>query len=137
MRRLVALLVATAFIAASCGSGPTPAVEARGLVPTTTTTTEPLPEGLVIVKIRNASFSPQIVELDLDKFHTVRWVNEDADVEYIVQERRETFVSPPLKTGDEFEVDFRGEDLGPKLWRYETTRGLQRITGTIDARPSQ
>ncbi len=137
MRRLVVLVVAMAFITAACGSGPSPEVEARGLVPTTTTTTEPLPEGVVIVKIRNAAFSPQIVELDLKSKYIVRWVNEDAGVEYVVKERRETFVSPPLQAGDEFEIDFRSEDLGPKLWRYETTRGLQRITGTIDARPSQ
>jgi len=119
---------------AACGSGPSDAALIRNEQPSTTTTTEPLPEGVVQIIITNGAFSPSNLELDVDEFWIVRWENRD-EFEYVIEARRREFTSDPLPQGATFEVDFR--EFEPGLYRYSTTIGNQRIPGLIDTRPAQ
>lgn len=134
MRRLVAILIATT-LAAACGSGPSPEALERDQLPGATTTTEPPPEGVFVVTIRNGSLAPSNVNLNLETHWIVRWENRDAPREYVLTERNGVFESPLLEPGDSFEFDF--SDLEPGLYRYHTEIGAQRIPGLIDTRPAR
>lgn len=145
MRRwkLTALLVVVALlvlIGATQSSGPAPGVVAADRQPSTTTTTEPLPEGIFVVRIENGSFIPSVLDLDLDRFQVVRWINTDA-VPYQITSRQRgddgefLFQSAELARGDSFEFDFSTLESG--VHRYSTARGAQVIPGLVDTRPSQ
>ena len=149
MRRpltLVALPVALLIVAASCASGPSEAAKLRNLAPATTTTTVPLPEGIQLVKILNASFQPSVLELDTTELPTVRWENTD-DVEYTIFSRDKVpdpadasvriplFESPPIPPGGTWDFDFTSLDLG--VYRYFIVRGAQTIPGLVDTRTAQ
>ncbi len=137
MRRtlaLIALPMALLVVAGACASGPSPEARARNVAPSTTTTTEPLPEGVSLVRIRNASFQPAVLELNVNQTPVVRWENLD-DVEYTILARRQEFESPPLPPGGSWEFDF--STLEPAVYRYLITRGAQTIPGLVDTRPAQ
>jgi len=137
MRRhhlLLAAFVTMTTIAAACASGPSPEVLSRGLSPSTTTTTEPLPEGLALVKITNASFQPSVLELNTNVIPVVRWENLD-NVDYVILARGKEFESPNMAPGDTWDFDFT--TLEPGVYRYFITRGAQTIPGLVDTRPAQ
>lgn len=134
-RSLLLVSVPLAIMAAAaCASGPSPEVAARGLRPPVTTTTEPLAEGIVLIKIFNAAFQPAVLELDPTLFPVVRWENTD-DVEYTIFARNGEFESPAITPGATWEFDFSA--LEPAVYRYFTIRGAQSIPGLIDTRPAQ
>jgi hypothetical protein len=81
-----ALIVLLVILGLTQRSGPSDAVVAADRRPSTTTTTEPLPEGVFTIKISNGAFSPAVHELDLNEFQIVRWENLD-DVTYVVTAR--------------------------------------------------
>lgn len=126
--------LAVVVVAAACASGPSPDAIARNQQPEQTVTTEALPEGLVVVRIDNASFRPSVLELDPVATPVVRWVNLD-DVEYTIIARGKEFESPVLAEGDTWEFDF--STLEPAVYRYFITRGAQTIPGLVDTRPAQ
>jgi plastocyanin len=121
-------------LAAACASGPSAEVAARGLRPSVTTTTEPLAEGIVLIKIFNAAFQPAVIDLDPSRFPVVRWENTD-DVEYTIFARGDEFESPVIQPGMTWDFDF--STLEPGVYRYFTVRGAQSIPGLIDTRPAQ
>jgi hypothetical protein len=135
VRRLLAITLATTLAAAACGSGPSPEAMERDQLPGATTTTEPPPEGVFIVSIRNGSLAPSNVNLNLETHWIVRWENNDPPREYVLTERNGLFESPVLEPGDSFEIDF--SEFDPGLYRYHTEIGAQRIPGLIDTRPSR
>lgn len=121
------------LVATACASGPS-SPDLPG--PTVTTTTEPPPEGTVIVTISNGSFRPSNLDVDLTKTPIVRWIHEDvAEREYIIVARNGEFESPLLTPGDTFEVDF--SEFEPAIYRYNATLGNSRVPGTVDTRPEQ
>jgi hypothetical protein len=125
-----------AVLLGACASGPSDAALAEGRIPVSTTTTEPPPEGIVVVIIESGRFRPSNLKLDLDEAWTVEWRHEDvAEREYIIQSRGGEFESPPLNTGDTFQVDFR--ELEPDIYRYFSFLGNTRVPGSIDSRPEQ
>lgn len=136
MRRIIVTALASALLAAACGSGPSEAARERAEQPSTTTTTEPPPEGIVIVSIDNGRFSPANLDIDLEEFWIVRWENNDPPREYqIISRDAGVFESPVLLPGDNFEVDFSA--LPEDIYRYNTFLGQQRIPGLVDTRPSR
>ncbi|HSF85054.1 MAG TPA: hypothetical protein VLG28_05235 [Acidimicrobiia bacterium] len=134
--RFLILVLVTAFVAAACSSGPTDAVIAAARAPQTTTTTEAPPEGIIVVRITNGAFRPSNLDVDLTMEWIVEWRHEDSDDrEYVIEARNGEFESPPLSTGDVFQVDFSG--LEPDIYRYFAFIGNTRIPGTVDTRPEQ
>jgi plastocyanin len=131
---LVSVPVAIMVVATACASGPSPEVAARGLQPPVTTTTVPLAEGIVLIKIFNAAFQPAVLELDPNTFPVVRWENTD-DVEYTIFARGDEFESPVITPGATWDFDF--STLEPGVYRYFIIRGAQTIPGLIDTRPAQ
>jgi hypothetical protein len=139
------------LVAVACASGPSDAANERNQQPSTTTTTEPPPEGVVIVSIRNGSFSPSNLEIDLSETWIVEWQHNDEPVnladgtvqsrEYQIlsrdrnEDRTFLFESPVMNFGDTYQVDFSAypEDL----YRYNTFLGAQRIPGLVDTRASR
>lgn len=131
--RWLIFVAAFALAASSCASGPSRADLPAG---TTSTTTEAPPEGVVIVTITNGAFRPSNLDVDLTEGSIVRWVHADtAEREYMIEARNGEFESPPLNTGDTFEVDMA--DYPPGIYRYFSFLGNSRIPGTIDTRPEQ
>ncbi len=131
--RWLIVVAVVALAAASCASGPSRADLAPA---TTTTTTEPPPEGVILVTIANGSFRPSNLDVKLEEASIVRWVHADTDErEYVIQGRNGEFESPPLNTGDTFEVDMA--DFEPGIYRYFSFLGNTRVPGTIDTRPEQ
>ncbi|NNF69681.1 MAG: hypothetical protein HKN01_07900 [Acidimicrobiia bacterium] len=163
MTRIGATLAALALMVTACASGPSPEALERNLTPSTTTTTEPLPEGVVIVVIENGAFRPSNLELDLVETYIVEWRHQDTqsiDDEgnprtFSIETRRgelgaqaraaqetgdpDARCSPcvefEIELGEVHQIDFR--DLEPGLYRYFTFLGQNRIPGTIDSRPAQ
>ncbi len=134
--RLVIGLLAIALVAVACSSGPTEEVLAAARVPQTTTTTEAPPEGVIVVRINNGAFRPSNLDVDLTQAWIVEWRHEDtADREYVISARNGEFESPPLNTGDVFQVDFSG--MEPDIYRYFAFLGNTRVPGTVDTRPDQ
>ena len=134
--RFLILALAVAFVAVACSSGPTDEAIAAARVPQTTTTTEPPPEGIIVVRINNGAFRPSNLDVDLTKEWIVEWRHEDVeDREYVLEARNGEFESPPLNTGDVFQVDF--SDMEPDIYRYFAFLGNTRIPGTVDTRPEQ
>jgi hypothetical protein len=133
-RSLVLIPVVFFLVAAGCASGPSDDAIARNVSPSTTTTTEPLPEGIALIRITNASFQPAVLELDPTVVPVVRWENLD-DVEYIIFGRGDAFESPAVPPGGTWEFDF--STLEPAVYRYLIIRGNQTIPGLIDTRPAQ
>lgn len=136
---LVALPVALLIFAGSCASGPSEAAKLRDVAPATTTTTVPLPEGIQLVKILNASFQPSVLDLDTTEVPIVRWENID-EVEYTIFSRDKTdgvpiFESPVIPPGGTWDFDFTSLDLG--VYRYFIVRGAQTIPGLVDTRTAQ
>jgi hypothetical protein len=127
-------------VGATQESGPTDEVLASGRTPSTTTTTQPLPEGIFIIRITNASFSPAVQTLDLNQFQVLRWENHD-DVPYVIvsrdrdENRDRIFESPEVPPGGTWEFEI--STLEPDVHRYFTTRGAQTIPGLVDTRPAQ
>ncbi len=135
-RRIVIGGIVLALLALACGSGPTDAVAAAARVPQTTTTTEPPPEGVIVVTITNGAFRPSNLDVDLDEVWIVEWRHEDtAEREYVIEARNGEFMSPPLNTGDTFQVDF--SEMEPNIYRYFSFLGNTRVPGTVDTRPEQ
>ena len=137
MRRPILIVIgALAMVAVACGSGPSDAALAQNRAPQATTTTEPPPEGVVIVRITNGSFRPSNLKIDCAVNSTVEFRHEDsAEREYLLEARGGEFESPPLNTGDTFR--FEVCDLDPAIYRYFAFLGNSRIPGSIDSRPSQ
>ena len=151
MRRFIGSVVLLGLVAVACASGPSDAASERNQQPSTTTTTEPPPEGVVIVSIRNGSFSPSNLEIDLGETWIVEWQHNDAPInladgtvqtrEYQIlsrdrnEDRSFLFESPVMNFGDTYQVDFSAypEDL----YRYNTFLGAQRIPGLVDTRASR
>ena len=132
------LLTITVFsiLLGACASGPSDAALAEGRVPVSTTTTEPPPEGITVVRIEGGRFRPSNLQLNLDEAWIVEWRHEDdAEREYVLEARDEVFLSPPLNTGDTFQVDF--SELEPDIYRYFSFLGNNRVPGSIDTRPEQ
>ncbi len=96
---------------------------------------------MTIVAIRNASFRPANLTIDLAEFQIIRWENEDADREYMVTSRsrgddgERLFESPVLGPGDSWELDI--SQFETAVHRYFTTLGAQTIPGLVDTRPAQ
>ncbi|MBT8212975.1 MAG: hypothetical protein KJN71_07500 [Acidimicrobiia bacterium] len=160
---IAVVLAALALVATACSSGPSPEALERNIAPSTTTTTEPLPPGIVIVVIENGAFRPSNLELDLQEFYIVEWRHQDTQSadddgnprtfeiatrrgELGAQARAAQETGDPdarcnpciefdLELGDVHQIDFR--ELEPGLYRYFTFLGQNRIPGTIDTRPSQ
>lgn len=160
---VAALSLALVLAASACSSGPSPEALERNQTPSTTTTTEPLPEGLVIVTIENGAFRPSNIELDLEEFYIVEWRHQDStslDADgntrvFTIETRRGEFgaqqraaeetgdpdarcqpcVEFELAFGESHQIDFR--DFEPGLYRYFSFLGQNRIPGTIDTRPAQ
>ncbi|MEE8330748.1 MAG: hypothetical protein V3R84_03170 [Acidimicrobiia bacterium] len=131
---LVALPVALLIVAGSCASGPSEAAKLRDVAPATTTTTVPLPEGIQLVKILNASFQPAVLDLDTTEVPIVRWENID-DIEYTIFARGKEFESPVIPPGGTWDFDFTSLELG--VYRYFIVRGAQTIPGLVDTRTAQ
>ena len=140
-----ALLVAGVFVAVLVvgvvlQSGPSQATIDADRKPTSTTTTEPPPEGVTIVFIDNGVLRPSNLEIDTTAIQTVKWVNRD-DREFILEEANGLFVSEPLSLGDEFEYDFSTQPNG--LYRYkailvtDSLFGGVRIPGLVDTHAAQ
>ncbi len=140
-----ALLVAGVFVAvlvlgAVLQSGPSQATIDADRQPTSTTTTEPPPEGVTIVFIDNGVLRPSNLEIDTTAIQIVKWINRD-DREFILEESNGLFVSEPLGVGDEFEYDFSTQPNG--LYRYkailvtDSLFGGVRIPGLVDTRAAQ
>lgn len=122
-------------------SGPSQATIDADRQPTTTSTTEPPPEGVVIVYIENGVLRPSNLEIDLEVIQTVKWINLD-DRPFIIKGSKEApFESAVLNQGDEFSFDY--STVGPGLYRYKAELdsnsliGGVRIPGIVDSRPSQ
>jgi len=140
-----ALLVAGVFVVvlvvgAVLQSGPSQATIGADRQPTSTTTTEPPPEGVTIVFIDNGVLRPSNLEIDTTAIQVVKWINRD-DREFILEESNGLFVSEPLGGGDEFEYDFSTQPNG--LYRYkailvtDSLFGGVRIPGLVDTRAAQ
>jgi len=140
-----ALLVAGVFVAvlvvgAVLQSGPSQATIDADRQPTSTTTTEPPPEGVTIVFIDNGVLRPSNLEIDTTAIQVVKWINRD-DREFILEESNGLFVSEPLGGGGEFEYDFSTQPNG--LYRYkailvtDSLFGGVRIPGLVDTRAAQ
>jgi len=140
-----ALLVAGVFVVvlvvgAVLQSGPSQATIGADRQPTSTTTTEPPPEGVTIVFIDNGVLRPSNLEIDTTAIQVVKWINRD-DREFILEESNGLFVSEPLGVGDEFEYDFSTQPNG--LYRYkailvtDSLFGGVRIPGLVDTRAAQ
>jgi hypothetical protein len=134
-RTLLLITIVSGLIATACASGPTPQALERNRIPEVTTTTEPPPEGVVVVEISNGRFTPSNLALNLEREWIVRWQNNDPPREYVITARNGEFESPLLAPGDSYEVDFR--DLPEGLYRYNTEIGAQRIPGQVDTRASR
>ncbi len=137
MLRIIAVALVAAALASACASGP--GEGNSGNFPQTTTTTLPPPEGVTVVRIRNASFRPSNLTIDIDELQIVRWINED-DREYTITSRarvdgERVFQSPVLGPGDEWEFDFT--TVEPDVHRYFMELGAQTIPGLVDTRPAQ
>jgi hypothetical protein len=151
VRRLIGLLALTGLLFAGCASGPSQAVIDSNRQPSTTTTTEAAPDGVVIVSIENGRFSPSNLEIEITDFWIVEWRHNDAPVtlqdgtvqsrEYQILSRDKNddgshlFESPLMQFGDVYQMDFSG--LPPALYRYNTFLGMQRIPGLVDTRPAR
>jgi len=134
-RWLITMLV-LGFLSAACASGPSPEAVAAGNVPSSTTTTEAPPEGVVVISITNGSFRPSNLKVDLNNAWLVEWRHEDAaQREYVITARNGEFESPLLKPGDVFQVDF--SKMKPGIYRYFAILGNTRVPGSIDTRPRQ
>lgn len=138
MRRGIAFIAVLGLAAAACGSGPSQAAIERNEAPSSTTTTEPPPQGVFTVVIENGKFTPAILEIDLNETWIVRWEHQDdPERTYILisSDRDENgdriFESPELQAGDSFEFDF--STVPPKIYRYNTFIGNQRIPGMVDS----
>lgn len=121
-------------------SGPSQATIDADRAPTSTTTTEPPPEGVTIVFIDNGVLRPSNLEIDIEAIQIVKWVSKD-DREFILEETDGLFVSEPLSKGDEFQFDF---STSPKaLYRYkailvtDSLFGGVRLPGLVDTRAAQ
>ncbi|MFV1969408.1 MAG: hypothetical protein ACC683_00235 [Acidimicrobiia bacterium] len=134
------VFLALVVLGSVISSGPSQATIEADRTPTTTTTTEPPPEGVVVVRIDNGVLRPSNLELDLDEFQIVKWINED-DREFVIEASDGSFVSPPLSQGDVFEFNF--STLPTALHRYkaildtDSLFGGVRIPGLVDTRPAQ
>ncbi len=135
--RWVMLTVIVAMLLGACASGPSDAAIANDRAPTTTTTTEAPPEGVVVVIIEGGRFRPSNLTLDLTEFQIVEFRHEDsAEREYVIEAREGEFESsPPLNTGDTFQVDFSLLEEG--IYRYYSFLGNNRVPGSVDTRPEQ
>lgn len=134
--RWLLTITTLAILLGACASGPSDAALEEGRIPVATTTTEPPPEGVVVVIIEGGRFRPSNLQLDLDESWIVEWRHEDvAEREYLLQARRGEFESPPLNTGDTFQVDFR--EFEPGIYRYYSFLGNTRVPGSVDTRPEQ
>lgn len=135
------LLVAAIFlvlvvIGSIAQSSPSQAVLDKPQKPTTTTTTEPPPEGVVVVELRNGSFSPANLKLDLTKAWIVKWINTDpVDVRLFDASREKLFDLTLTGNGGTFEWDYSELPVG--IWRYKAEVGRNQIPGQIDTRPEQ
>ncbi len=134
------VFLALVVLGSVISSGPSQATIEADRTPTTTTTTEPPPEGVVVVRIDNGVLRPSNLELDLDEFQIVKWINED-DREFVIEASDGSFVSPLLSQGDVFEFNF--STLPTALHRYkaildtDSLFGGVRIPGLVDTRPAQ
>jgi len=134
--RLVIAIAALTLLLVSCASGPSDATKEQGRIPVSTTTTEPPPEGIVVVSIANGSFRPSNIKLDLDEEWIVEWRDEDVpEREYVIEARNGEFKSTTLHPGDTFQVDF--SELEPGIYRYYSFLGNTRVPGSVDTRPTQ
>jgi hypothetical protein len=130
---VVGVFVALMIVGAIMASGPSAATIAADRTPTSTTTTEPPPEGIAIVRIDNGVFRPANLKIDLDEVWIVRWINDDPR-EYVMVDSDGNF-EVTLAEGDTFEFDY--STLEPGIHRYKALIGFQRIPGSVDSRPSQ
>jgi hypothetical protein len=135
-RRIVIGVATLAVLAAACSSGPSATALAQNRAPQATTTTEPPPEGVLIVRITNGAFRPSNLKIDCSSNSTVEFRHEDsADREYVLAARGGEFESPPLGAGDSFQFEICA--LDPGIYRYFAFLGNNRIPGSIDSRPNQ
>lgn len=134
--RWLTTIAIIAVLFSACSSGPSDSALEDGKTPVSTTTTEPPPEGIVVVIIEGGRFRPSNLTVDLTENWIVEWRHEDsAEREYVLEGRKGEFTSPPLNTGDTFQVDF--SEIEPGIYRYFSFLGNNRIPGSIDTRPDQ
>jgi hypothetical protein len=137
---LAAVFVGLVVLGSVLASGPSQATIDAGRQPTSTTTTEPPPEGVFVVFIDNGVLRPSNLDIDLDAVQTVQWINRD-ERDFFLEDAGGNFVSDPLAKGDMFEFDF--STLPPALYRYKAVLvtdsifGGVRIPGLVDSRAEQ
>ncbi len=137
---VAAVFVAVLLLGSVLQSGPSQATIDADRTPTSTTTTEPPPEGVTIVFIDNGVLRPSNLEINIDAVQTVKWINRDERA-FTIEESNGLFVSGELAKGDEFEFDFSTQPGG--LYRYKAVLvtdsifGGVRIPGLVDTRAAQ
>jgi hypothetical protein len=122
------------FVGSTITSAPANTVVEADRKPTTTTTTEPPPPGVTFVVIKNGSFSPSILKMDLNEVQIVEWTNEDP-LEYVLSSSTDEWEPVILNKGDQFEFDFSPLEVG--IHRFHATIGFNKIPGSVDTRPDQ
>lgn len=129
--RLIALVSVVVLLVAACSSGPS----SPDLRPPTSTTTTEAPEvGIEIVRIRNGSFQPPQLRIDIDETPTVRFVHDDnPEVTYTIITSNGPWEDFELADGGEHDIDFTGVE--PQLYRFSAIAGFVRLPFSIDARP--
>jgi hypothetical protein len=136
--KLIVSFMAVVIVTAACGSGPSASALQSDRAPSTTTTTEAPPEGIVVVKIEDGRISPSILKINPEEFWIVQFVHKDDPerVYQIVFKREEFDDSPIMNTGDIYEVDLRSlEDLGIVRYRVVLEGSLTGgLPGTINTR---
>lgn len=136
--KLIVSFMAVVLVTAACASGPSASALQSDRAPSTTTTTEAAPEGIVVVKIEDGRISPSILKIDPEEFWIVQFVHKDDPerVYQIVFKRGEFEDSPIMNTGDTYEVDLRSlEDLGIVRYRVVLEGSLTGgLPGTINTR---
>ncbi len=137
---VAAVFVGLIVLGAVLTSGPSQATIDAGRLPTSTTTTEPPPEGVTVVFIDNGVLRPSNLEINTEAVQIVQWINRD-EREFIMEDSTGNFVSEPMRKGDMFEFDY--STLPPGLYRYkailvtDSIFGGVRIPGLVDSRAEQ
>ena len=136
--KLIVSLVAVALVTAACSSGPSASALESARAPSTTTTTEAAPEGVVVVEIEDGRISPSILKINPDEFWIVQFVHKDDPkrIYEIVFKKGEFENSPVMNTGDIYEVDLRNlDDRGIIRYRVVLEGTLTGgLPGTINTR---
>jgi hypothetical protein len=137
---IAGVFVAVVVLGSVLSSGPSQATIDADRQPTSTTTTEPPPEGITVVFIDNGVLRPSNLEINIDVIQVVQWINRDDRI-FTLEDGDGNFLSDPMGKGDMFEFDY--SKLPPGLYRYKAVLatdslfGGVRIPGLVDTRAEQ